>query len=100
MGTPAGTSTYRGAESQTRLRTQAFPAPRLAQRGWSWAPGSAALALAVDTLPAYSRCRWSFRVLVVNAVVVARLPAPPSTGEPLAVAAHRLAVFADRRSYW
>jgi MFS family permease len=93
----AGRNVYliEALEPRTRLRTQAFSRAWL-NVGWSLGAGLAALALAVDTLPAYLALPLVNSVLLaVNAVVVARLPAAPRGG-PAPTSAPRRAVFADR----
>jgi MFS family permease len=93
----AGRNVYlaEALEPETRVRTQAFSRSWL-NVGWSLGAGLASLALAIDTRPAYLALPLANGViLAVNAVVISRLPEPP-TGATASAPQRRGAVFADR----
>ncbi|MBV1853389.1 MFS transporter [Catellatospora tritici] len=81
---------------ENRVRTQAFSRSWL-NVGWSLGAGLAALALAIDTLPAYySLVLVNSVVLLGNAVFISRLPAPEHARSGSAPTTRPWAVFADR----
>ncbi|MFD0595022.1 MFS transporter [Catellatospora coxensis] len=93
----AGRNVYliEALDPETRVRTQAFSRSWL-NVGWSLGAGLAALALAIDTTPAYyTLVLLNSALLLANAYFIGRLPRVPRSAA--AGARRRVgAVFADR----